>query len=213
MASNSSGDHSAVIKKTVRDFEGIKDSEAATIKSTIDFSFYMSVGKMEEAFKCVHAIKSKSVWEHMARICVKTKRIDVAMICLSNIGNSHAVRAIKEARAEPKDVQVALLAAHLGMLKEAETILKTCKRYDVLNRIYQAGGDWENAIKISEGSDRINLKNTYHNLGKYLEEVGDVTGSLAAFEKSSAQAFEIPRMLLSNKGELEKYVNASNDKV
>jgi intraflagellar transport protein 140 len=215
MPNNSnSTDDSLVEKRAVRDFEGIKDSDPATVKATIDFSFHLSMGNMDEAFKCIHAIKNKSVWEHMAKICVKTKRIDVAMICLSNIGNSHAIRAIKEAKGESdKDVQVAILAAHLGLMDEAEQLLTACNRFDILNRIHQASGNWEKALETSETKDRINLKNTYYQFGKYLGEVGDLTGSLAALEKTAAYNFEIPRMLMIQTGELEKYIESSEDKV
>jgi intraflagellar transport protein 140 len=214
MPNNSSSADSIVEKRAVRDFEGIKDSDPITVKATIDFSFYLSMGNMDEAFKCIHAIKNKSVWEHMAKICVKTKRIDVAMICLSNIGNAHAIRAIKEAKKEKDgDVQVAILAAHLGMMIEAEQLLTACGRFDILNRIQQASGNWEKAIETSGTNDRINLKNTYYNYGRYLVQIEDVNGSLAALEKTAAYGFEIPRMLMLRNGELETYITSSGDKV
>lgn len=203
-----------VEKRAVRDFDGISNSDQATVRATIDFSFHLCMGNMDDALKCINAIKNNSVWEHMAKICVKTKRIDVAMICLSNIGNSHAIRAIREAKKEnQKDVQVAILAAHLGLFSEAEQLLTDCGRFDILNRILQASGNWERALEIGESKDRINLKNTYYSFGKYLDEVGDLAGSLAAYEKSAAYSFEIPRMLINQQGELERYIKTCDDKV
>jgi len=38
--------------------------------------------------------RSGSVWENMARMCVKTKRLDVAMVCLGNMGNAVAAQAV-----------------------------------------------------------------------------------------------------------------------
>lgn len=60
---------------------------------------------------------SKAVWENMARMCVKTRRLDVAHVCLGNMGNARAAKALREAKAEPEpEAQVAMLAIQLGML-------------------------------------------------------------------------------------------------
>ncbi len=42
-------------------------------------------------------------------------------------------------------------------------------RYDLLNKMYQAVGDWQKAISIAENNDRINLKNTYFCTAKLFE--------------------------------------------
>ena len=61
-------------------------------------------------------IYSESVWENMARMCVKTKRLDVASVCLGNMGNARAARSLREAAKEPElDARVACLAVQLGM--------------------------------------------------------------------------------------------------
>lgn len=53
----------------------------------------------------------------MARMCVKTRRLDVARVCLGNMGNARAAKALKEAEGEPEpEAQVAMLAVQLGML-------------------------------------------------------------------------------------------------
>lgn len=63
------------------------------------------------------SLRSKAVWENMARMCVKTRRLDVARVCLGNMGNARAAKALKEAEAEPEpEAQVAMLAIQLGML-------------------------------------------------------------------------------------------------
>ena len=60
---------------------------------------------------------SGSVWENMARMCVKTKRLDVAMVCLGNMGNAIAAKAVRECQREESDVnvQTAMLAIQIGM--------------------------------------------------------------------------------------------------
>lgn len=60
---------------------------------------------------------SETVWENMARMCVKTKRLDVASVCLGNMANARAARAVRDASHEPElDARVAMLAIQLNML-------------------------------------------------------------------------------------------------
>lgn len=49
-------------------------------------------------------------------MCVKSQRLDVARVCLGNMGHARAARALREAQALPEEAQVAVLATHLGML-------------------------------------------------------------------------------------------------
>lgn len=53
----------------------------------------------------------------MARVCVKTQRLDVAKVCLGNMGHARGARALREAEQEPElEARVAMLAIQLGML-------------------------------------------------------------------------------------------------
>ena len=53
----------------------------------------------------------------MARMCVKTQRLDVAARCLGNMGNARAAKAVREAKEIPEpEARLAILAVHLGML-------------------------------------------------------------------------------------------------
>lgn len=73
---------------------------------------------------CPH---SKAVWENMARMCVKTQRLDVAKVCLGNMGHARGARALREAEREPElEARVATLAIQLGMLvSDSESELST----------------------------------------------------------------------------------------
>ena len=35
-------------------------------------------------------------------------------------------------------------------------------RYDLLNRLYRACGQWEKALEVAEKNDRISLKSTHY---------------------------------------------------
>ena len=59
---------------------------------------------------------SQQVWENMAHMCVKSKRLDVASVCLGNMGFARGSRMLKMAQNEPElDARVAMLAIVLDM--------------------------------------------------------------------------------------------------
>jgi hypothetical protein len=52
----------------------------------------------------------------MAKMCVKTRRIDVAKVCLGNMRHARAMMCLREAFKEPEqDAHVAALATQLGL--------------------------------------------------------------------------------------------------
>ncbi len=56
----------------------------------------------------------------MARMCVKTQRMDVAAVCLGNMGSASGAKAVREAMTIPEpDARLAVLAVQLGMLVSA----------------------------------------------------------------------------------------------
>ncbi|KAM6898009.1 intraflagellar transport protein 140 homolog [Lycodopsis pacificus] len=202
-----------VSRRALRDFVGLENCEKATRDAMLNFSFYLTIGDMDEAFKSIKLIKSKAVWENMARMCVKTRQLDVARVCLGNMGNARAAKALKEAEIEPEpEARVAMLAIQLGMLEDAEKLYKRCQRYDLLNYFYQASGQWQQALETAESHDRIHLRTTYYNYAKYLESMGDKTLAIAYYEKSDTHRVEVPRMLQDDTSSLEIYVNKMKDK-
>ena len=58
---------------------------------------------------------SESVWENMAKMCVKTRRLDVASVCLGNMGHARGAKMLRESHGEWElDARVAMLAIQLG---------------------------------------------------------------------------------------------------
>ena len=49
---------------------------------------------MDEAYKSVKSIQNPIIWENMAQMCVKTKRLDVAEICIGNMRFARGARAV-----------------------------------------------------------------------------------------------------------------------
>ena len=81
----------------MQDFIGMEKVEEGAFEALLDFSYHVTVGNMDEAFKAVKVIESDTVWHNMAAMCVKTRRLDVAEICLANMGHVRGVRALREA--------------------------------------------------------------------------------------------------------------------
>lgn len=60
------------------------------------------------------------------------------------------------------------------MLEEAQELFESCKRYDLLNDMLQACGDFEEALSVAEKHDRINLKNTHLKYAQFLESKDEI---------------------------------------
>lgn len=174
-----------VTRRPLRNFVGMENCEKAASDALLNFSFYLATGDIGEAFKSIKLIKGKAIWEHLARMCVNSHRLDVAHVCLGKMGNARAVRALKQAEAEPElAARVAMLAIQLGMLEEAVELYKSCERYDLLNHFYQASGEWRKALETAETLGLGHLRPTYYSYARYLESIGDKTGALTFYEKS-----------------------------
>ncbi|KAM9124680.1 intraflagellar transport protein 140 homolog isoform 2-T2 [Pangshura tecta] len=202
-----------VAKRPMRDFIGLEECDKTTREAMLNFSFYLTIGDMDEAFKSIKLIKSEAVWENMARMCVKTQRLDVAKVCLGNMGHARGAKALREAEQEPEvEARVAMLAIQLGMLEDAERLYKNCKRYDLLNMFYQASDQWQKAMEVAETHDRVHLRTTYYNYARHLEATAECNLALNYYEKSDTHRFEVPRMLSEDLQALEIYVNKMKDK-
>ena len=68
-------------KVMMQGFAGMEDNDDKVRSALLEFSYNLAVNNMDEAFRAVKAIKSTSVWENMAHLCIKNKRLDVAGEC------------------------------------------------------------------------------------------------------------------------------------
>ena len=198
----------------LKDFEGLNTSDAKTKEAVVKFSFYLSIGNMDEAFRAIKMIQNKKIWGNLARMCVKSQRIDVATICLGKMEHSCGARAMRHVLQAkvPKDVQVAVLSIYLGMHEEAERILIKSGQHELLNKFYQDSGRWQKALNVAEKQDRMHLRSTCYNYAKHLESKYDMSGAITFYEKSGTSNFEVPRLLFEDWNALESYVDKSNDK-
>lgn len=58
---------------------------------------------------------SSAVWTSLAKMCVKTKRLDVAEICLGHMKDCRGLTILRSSNNEELDARVACLAVHLEM--------------------------------------------------------------------------------------------------
>ena len=204
-----------VQSRTMRDFVGIRKVDENTRRALIKFSYCLTIGNMDEAYKAVRRIGSAGVWENMAQRCIATKRLDVAEVCLGNMGHARGAAALREAkRTVPElEAQIAIVAVQMGRLAEAEKLFVECGRYDMLNKLYQATGQWEKALDTAVQSDRINLRTTHFEYARYLETVGDIPAAIKNYEASETHRRQVPRMLfeVGRIEDLEAYVDAAGD--
>lgn len=200
---------SRVVRRLMRDFAGLEgarggamtdpeDIDASTRQALLAFSYHVTAGNMDEAYRAVRSVRATAVWENMARMCVQTRRLDVAEACLGNMGDARGVAALIAARAEPEDdARLGVLAIQLGMLDEAERLFSGCDRHDLVNSLLRARGEWDKAVGVAQEKDRIHLSATHYARAKALEAAGDIDGAVASFELAGSGSTEVPRLLFA----------------
>nr|CCA15523.1 intraflagellar transport protein 140 putative [Albugo laibachii Nc14] len=200
--------------KTMRDYVGSDKMDDSSRQAMIDFCYYMTIGNMDEAYRSVKLIENASVWENMAHMCVKTKQLDVAQVCLGNMGHARGAIAVQDARQEPEsEAAIAMVAIQLGLRDDAARLYRECGRYDLLNKLYRASGIWSKAIALAEKKDRSHLKNTHYHLGRHFEDLGAVDEAIQAYEDAGTHHKDVPRMLLrmGKMDLLKNYIESCND--
>ena len=147
-------------------------------------------------------------------MCVKSQRLDVAMICLGKMEHAIGARAMRRINATklPKDVKVAVLAIYLDMHEEAEELLRKSGHFELLNKFYQDSNNWQKALEVAEKHDRIHVRSTFYNYAKHLESKYEIGSAITYYEKSGTSKFEVPRLLFEDWHSLESYVDRSEDK-
>jgi len=204
---------SAVSRTVLRDFAGLEGMDPETTTALLDFSYHLACNNTDEAYKSVKNVQSHGVWESMSKMCVKTGRLDVAQKCLGQMGHARAASALRACVDSEPEAKLAIIAVHLDMVEEAEALYKKCGRFDLLNLLYQACGEWDKALEIAKTKDRVHLKPTHYSYAQHLEALEDVEGALRQFELSGTYRTESPRLLcqLGFASDLEEYVNRSED--
>ena len=162
----------------------------------MNFSHFLTVGNMDEAYNSVRNIHNNTVWQNMAQMCVKTKRLDVAMVCLGNMRFARGAKSTRETEGEKEiEARLAMVAIQLNMIDDAKELYKECGRYDLLVKLHMSCGEWDEAIEVAQKYNRINLKNTHFQMAKHFEAVHEVDRAIKHYIESGTHKAEVPRML------------------
>jgi intraflagellar transport protein 140 len=185
-----------ILRRPMKDFLGLEHVDDATKKAIMNFSFYLTVGNMDEAYNSVRNIKNNTVWQNMAQMCVKTKRLDVAQVCLGNMRFARGARVVRETDKERElEAKLAMVAIQLNMIDDAKELYRECGRYDLLCKLHQACGEFDQAVEVSERFNRINLKNTHFSMARHFEAIGSIDEAISHYIASETHKTEVPRML------------------
>ncbi|KAJ2999283.1 hypothetical protein HDV02_003216 [Globomyces sp. JEL0801] len=199
-------------KNIIKEYNGIDPNDEVIVKTITEFCCNLATGDIDDAIKVVKLIKNDAVWENMAQVCIKMRRMKLAILCMGKLKNAKALRTLSNLKkSNDANAISAHLAIHLGLYDEAQDIWTETKNFGGLSTFYQASGKWEKAIETAASKDRPSLPVTYFNFAKHLEEIGDITGAIAAYEKTNASKAQIPRMMLNHKKDLQAYVDVSTE--
>ncbi|XP_054730217.1 intraflagellar transport protein 140 homolog [Anastrepha obliqua] len=207
-------DTNIVKERSLQDFVDLNKCDENVRKMVLNFSLHIAEGNMDLAYRCIRSIQSPTIWTNLAKMCVKTNRLDVAKVCMGHLEKARSVRALRQAMEDDdleEEAKLAVLAIELGMHDKAIELYKKCGRYDLLNKLLQARGKIDEAIQIAETEDRVHLKNTYFYKALQLKESGDIKGALEYFEKSQNPVQNITQMLLDNPLAMKRYMQNSTD--
>lgn len=205
---------SKVTKLLMRDFEELGICDSVTKKAVLDFSFHISVANMEEAFKSIKSIKNEGIWKSLARMCVKTKQLNMALLCLGHMKQARAARALREAIHDNSlnlEAKVGILAVELGLYNDAERLFREAKRLDLLGKLLEARNKFKEAIELAKNENKICEKTSYYSYAKALEQEGKIPEAIEMYTKADCHRFEVPRMLFVRPRELLAYLNNSDD--
>lgn len=109
---------------------------------------------------------------------------------------ARGARVAREAEQEKElEAKLAMVAIQLNMIDDAKELYKECGRYDLLCKLHQACGEWDEAIEVAEKYNRINLKNTHFTMGKHFESIGATEDAIRHYIESDTHKTEVPRML------------------
>ncbi|XP_011503227.1 PREDICTED: intraflagellar transport protein 140 homolog [Ceratosolen solmsi marchali] len=205
---------SKTVRLLMRDFEELDSCDSTIKRAILDFSFYLSVANMDEAFKAIKTIQNEAVWKSLAKMCVKTKQLDMAILCLGHMKQVRSVRALREAILDENlnlEAKVGILAVELKLYNDAERLFREANRFDLLGSLLEARNKFKEAIELAKNEDKIREKLSYYNYAKSLEFEGKISEAIEMYTKSDCHRFEVPRMLLSTPKELQNYLKNSDD--
>lgn len=201
--------------------QGLEGASAAVRASLIEFMLHMAEGNTDAALKAMKAVRDPAVWQTMAAVSVRSQQLDVLELCLSNIENLAAARAVREEKARQaahggppnKGAVIGAAAVHLGLEGDAANILEASKAWPQLLRLRCAQGRWDDALAVARKHHRIHLRATHCEYGRALEAQGAYDAAAEQYIDAGVAASEATRMFLQAGllDKLEEFVAARKE--
>ncbi|XP_044589157.1 intraflagellar transport protein 140 homolog isoform X2 [Cotesia glomerata] len=213
--SEKEGHGSKLTKLFMREFEELGFCDETIKKAIMDFSFHISMANTDEAFKSIKTIKNEAVWRSLAKICVKTKQLNMAVLCLGHMKCVRGTKAFRQSIINSNlnlETKIANLAVELGLYADAEHLFREAGRLDLLGNFLETCNRHSEAITLAVNENKISEKLSYYNYAKILEQQGNVEEAIKMYTKANSDKFEISKILFNQPKELHSYLAASNDK-
>nr|CEL69508.1 TPA: tetratricopeptide repeat-containing protein [Neospora caninum Liverpool] len=178
-----------LVKRLMRDFRSL-DLKALTeevISSVTDVSYYLAFNNVEKAYQALSfTTSSKPLYPEMAKISIKTRRLEIALKCIGKLKMPKLHAALRKAEHEEDEVKLALAAIHLGLDDEVEPLYRSCGRFDLLETWLQANAKWDDALQVASQAGRLHSLHTHYLYSMYLENAGDYSNALNHLQLSRA---------------------------
>ncbi|XP_072275167.1 intraflagellar transport protein 140 homolog [Pyxicephalus adspersus] len=188
-----------VAKKPLRDFIGLEDCEKTTRDALLNFSFYLTVGDMDEAFKSIKLIK-RCLWKWWAQYMERQSDLDsalkyyeMAQDYLSLVRVHCFLRNIQKAAEIANETGNLAASYHLARQYESQEDLKQAVHF------YTRAQAYNNAIRLCKEN---NLDDQLMNLA-LLSTPEDMMDAARYYEEQGEQ-MDRAVMLYHKSGHLSK---------
>ena len=179
-------------------FEGLDNADDASRKALMELNFHLATGDIDAAFNSIRGIDNKNTWRSLAQTCAQMRRIDLCDLCFGKMEDGGSAMLLSRAKETDGSEQGSMVVVdtQLGMYDEAKAIAKESRRFDLLAELHQSLGEWQDAMKIVNASDRIHMKARTYQYARSLEVRGDVEEAIKMYETSGTIEYELPRVAL-----------------
>lgn len=164
-------------------FRGMEDEGPSTLSALVQFAYFTALCDLESAYIAIQLVKRPEIWEKLCLLGIRQQNLDLVQRCLPNLGNEMVIQAAKRAtlrisrgrgqggRGQNEEIAtLTAIALELGATDEAETLLRSCARYDLLVDLLRSQNRWDEALASAQDhGDASLLEETHYQYAEYLE--------------------------------------------
>jgi hypothetical protein len=137
--------------------QGLDGAQPAVRAALLAFMLHMAAGAVDAAIAAMKRVRAAAVWRTMAAVAVRSRQLPVLELCLANLDDlpaARALRQVKERHAAGQDEAAAraellgAAATHLGLIEDAVAIYTDAGAWAPLVKLYRALGRWDDALRV-----------------------------------------------------------------